>query len=1440
MVCIIFFIEKYDYGARVSEKNRKFASEYKNQLKTSSMKRLLSTICSVVLMTFAKAQTSEGLILHYNFNNVDGTTVTDLSPTQANAELKNGAKIVTIGKYSAVDLGSANGYVDMNATKKAGVALKALADHTISCCYLIYDSQDITAAGNFMWSFSTLTSTSQTAGSYAAYRVNVQRIAASHAGWDQEVGFEVGSASAKGQWIHVLYRQTGSKGELFLNGRKVASADNMPVMSETFTTTPQYCFIGRPAFSSDSYLKNTIVTDFRVYDKSLDNNEIAKLASVRKDIENEYKYGTPGDFTALKAKVEEIKAFTDNAAGEYAVNAIAELTDELNLATNEIRQGKISQLFVDSRLKTLQAVYNKCMKTNGFTMPEIPVFNQADHGFRHPGGIHSQEDFDRIKQLLAEGDPTITAAWNLLCSNEYSQSTVETWPTWEIWRSGSGDNYMNVARGAAMAYQNALRWKIAGTEANAKNGVRILMKWARENDHVSGNTNMSLAFGLYGYALAQAAELLRDYPGWSAEDFNEFKDYIKRVWYPGTIDFLRRRHDTWANPGNIHGERAGHYWSNWGLCCALATVSYGVLLDDVHIYNQGMSFFKYDHVGTWQDSNNRKTTIPNWGCNEYLGNLVVCLHDDVRGPFGKLGQMQESGRDQGHVNMALGLALDICQMGLTQGDDLFAYMNDRMAAGIEWMAAYNFGNVNDLPWTPYNYADRGGYLYAGWQQDAPNAGSRGQWRPIWWRALGYYEGVRGITPKYTRMAAETVGIDGGGSNYGQNSGGFDHLGFSVLTSYRKKIAPEDAPLILTGQIQYQGKTLNQTDLGGLKYTHVLDGSHAIANDGAEITLMPLLPEGVADNGSWRWETGETTRNITVKADHSYIYRVHYICDNGADAVRAFSIAVAGDCEADFIRPEITVDGVITTDTVVNVFYGESVILYVGNSSGYTNSYRWDNGYTGGSIITIPNITTSRIYTCQYMNQGGHISEIRFHINVDKVRQFIEVNGIEKQSNETSLLKHTEVVCRLQIPETDNPEDVVWHDGSKGCTFTVESLENNMNAVATYEGDDNVFTLNVKTGDYSYFDILSLDNGYSIITSKEEIASIADSHYFVMASDDADLLIGLKNASHNGNKALFFQSPVNPVTDLSKLFTVEPYNGGICLRNVDYDGLLLQTEMNRADQLRTHDQPVPCEWALLLNNYDGNAWTIENGKYMGNWLGLWTPSHGYIDGEEIACNKKGDDIAHLQFFAISKERFHRDFLSATDGTVDATPLIVNPDFTGNGIGWNISGTWGNQRYNGAVEVWHSTNFAYTQSLAGLPNGKYTISCQLVNGEGSNTGYLFATSSGNMEKAVVSASCKGSNFDAERDKMTANANFAKLSVEVEVTDGTLQFGIKEPSSGTTWLVWDNFRITYNAESTGVESIYSVEKNSNAIYNLAGQRIADIPLHGFYIKNGKKVLK
>ena len=352
---------------------------------------------------------------------------------------------------------------------------------------------------------------------------------------------------------------------------------------------------------------------------------------------------------------------------------------------------------------------------------------------------------------------------------------------------------------------------------------------------------------------------------------------------------------------------------------------------------------------------------------------------------------------------------------------------------------------------------------------------------------------------------------------------------------------------------------------------------------------------------------------------------------------------------------------------------------------------------------------------------------------------------------------------------------------------------------------------------------------------------------------ADLLVGLRaNAPHNGNRAFFYQSPTDPLTDLRTVFQFESFDGGYVMRNIDYDGLLLQTEYNAPQQWRTHDQPYAISWARFLPENTGGAWTIENGTYPGNWLGLWTPANGYCDGEELACNKTGDEIAHFQIFAIPRARFHTDYvkfqLSIIDDPLSLTPLLASPDFAGNGWpGWTVTGTWGNQRFNGAAEVWHSTDFSMQQTLTGLPAGSYTVTCQMANGEGSNTGYLFATAGGETTKAVVKQSCAGSDFDTQRNKMASDATYGQLSVNVTVGDeGQLTLGIKEPTSGTTWLVWDNFTLTYQGPAPNrIEQIVNSKSSNSECFDLSGRKMikgnlltSKLP-KGVYIIKGKKVI-
>lgn len=716
-------------------------------------------------------------------------------------------------------------------------------------------------------------------------------------------------------------------------------------------------------------------------------------------------------------------------------------------------------------MKRIKAIVVLLLLMAGQAVAQTAEYD-TDRGFIHPGGLHTQEDFDRVKAQIAAGNATVKAAYQKLTSSEYSQSGVQTYPTEMIVRGGSGENYMNAARGAAMAYQNALRWKIAGTKANANAAVRILMAWANTTKAIGGDSNYALAAGLYGYQFAQAAELMRDYDGWSRENFEAFKRWMLNVWYPSAIGFLRGRNGTWENAGKWW-QAPGHYWSNWGLCNALCVISIGVLCDDVFIYNQGMSYFKYDQCGTFKDP---RTEVPikNDGLTEFLGNLVVTTYESEleTGAYGLLGQLNESGRDAGHSSMSLGVALDVAKVGWNQGDDLFAYMDHRLAAGIEYLAAQSL-SVEGLPWVDYIYGTNG-YYYTDsrcWTMTSPAMGA--QMRPYWGTVIGIYEGVKGVAMPFSEQAYANMGIDGGGA--GSTSGGYDHLGFSVLMNTRDvQLCPAElVPTELTPMMTYGGsistnlipsltqektrklvvnKDIYHNELGGLVNTFTANNKTGVPA-GTAITLKPQLPEGEEDTGNWLWNTGETTRELAITADKSFIYRVTYTNHNGVKSQLAFSIAVQGDCTPAALTPSITYNGETTNDTIVSLLYGKTCQLSVAPQCGW-GTYKWSDGKTTQTITTAA-IRTDNDYTVVYTNQGGATSSMTFHLHPVAAEPYIKIDDTTLKQTEAIIDAGASLTLGLTLPAAVRAANVTWSTGESGASITLEELQQSATITASF-------------------------------------------------------------------------------------------------------------------------------------------------------------------------------------------------------------------------------------------------------------------------------------------------------------------------------------------------------------------------------------------------------
>ena len=730
-------------------------------------------------------------------------------------------------------------------------------------------------------------------------------------------------------------------------------------------------------------------------------------------------------------------------------------------------------------MKKIYALLATLLLTIGVTAQSY----NTNRGFVHPGGLHTLEYFDRIKDLLAKGDPTITAAVKVLTQAAYAQSTAGTSPVQTIVRGGGkGENYINAARGATIAYQNALVWKITGNKANASHAINVLMQWANTTKGIGGDSNYALAAGLYGYQFAQAAELLRDYEGWAPERFEQFRQWMLQVWYPSAMGFLRGRNGTWENVGKWW-QAPGHYWSNWGLCNALCVMSIGVLCDDVFIYNQGLSYMKYDQVGTFTDPRTANPIL-NDGLTEFMGNLVVTVTNTPANlkasSYGTIGQMQESGRDIGHATMAAGLAIDIAHMAWNQGDDLFSFMDNRLAAGIEFVAAQT-QNIEGLPWTNYKYGS-GGIYYTDnrcWTMTGPALGN--QIRPYWGTVIGHYQGVLGKDMPYSEMAYANLiknGPDGGGQ--GSTSGGYDHLGYSVLMNYRDhKATAEEVPTLLAPKMVVGNDTLSHNELGGLVNTFKTNNNTGVAK-GTVIQLLPQLRDGSEDSGQWQWNTGETTRNLTVTANESYVYRVCYTNKHGVKSYLCFSIAVQGDCEPTPVEVSATYNGVTATDSIT-IFYDDAITLKATSKDGF-GSFAWSTGATN-SNITVKNLRNDTLFTVAFKNQGGAISYDTIRVHLKYFRPQMAVNGKVKVDTVQCLCQPGDKVAFAPyVPSTFKDIRFQWSSGSTERSVTYNDIQ-------TTIVDTLVYTLFGKSDTVCYVAYLSdtldsaIPEGYYLIRDR---------------------------------------------------------------------------------------------------------------------------------------------------------------------------------------------------------------------------------------------------------------------------------------------------------------------------------------------------------------------
>ena len=622
--------------------------------------------------------------------------------------------------------------------------------------------------------------------------------------------------------------------------------------------------------------------------------------------------------------------------------------------------------------------------------------------FLHPGLLHSEAALDRISAQLEAGDnASVMAGWKRFNENVLITKNRDGWIDAitgdQLIRGGAGQNFAHCERDFGMCYVKALYWRLKRNsskaserslaQTRAEEAVYLLNRYAKKIRGISGDTNYALLCGFQGWQVAGAAELLRDFEGWSDYDQQTFRQWLYDVWYTQCCYFLQTQ----------HGQCDAHYMSNWPAANITSMQAIGIYLDDPFIYNYAMQHIKRgttnaslstDLCGRAPEGVEFKGFLPYfWDVATYNAEHGT----RYQAPLGFLNQNQENTRDQGHSQVALGAQLQTCEQAWTQGDDLYGIGNQMLAGGVEYTAGWVSADETDTDfltqypngpwWTDCGKSET--------RQPSISYDSRTNRTPVYQMAINHYGRRMGLDMPYARQAKALCGVEGGT--------GFAPYYYSDVIGFGDLLFNEDSltarPTRLRGELtMVSGSALatvltetTRTTLSGL-----VDGQHQtfpeLSNiaDGSVVRLEPVIADGSADTGHWRWDddTSIYTRTREVTVHHSMVLRARYVNAEGVESVQMFSLHREGDGFRPRFQPYAVINKVSSQDTLVTVQRGGAATLGVEFTAGRNiRDISWERQLTAGGVWSAVSTGTSRTDTHAELALTNILSAASYRVTV---------------------------------------------------------------------------------------------------------------------------------------------------------------------------------------------------------------------------------------------------------------------------------------------------------------------------------------------------------------------------------------------------------------------------------------------------------------------------
>lgn len=333
--------------------------------------------------------------------------------------------------------------------------------------------------------------------------------------------------------------------------------------------------------------------------------------------------------------------------------------------------------------------------------------------FVHPGILHTTKSIERMRAQIADKEYPAYGSFELLKSHHCSQADYQPFGPFEI-ISRDGEfrhTKSKMEQDFSAIYQNALMWVLTGEKAHAEKSLELLLGYAGTLKRIPETNDAPLLVGLEGSKIIYATEMLRHtYKKMTVVQFNEISRMIREVFLPVMENFYHRK--PYTN-------------GNWGPIVTKAYMAAAILWDNEEMYDKAVDF--YLHA-------NDNGTIAH-----YIS--------------GNTGQIQESGRDQGHCMLGIGALATVCEIAWQQGDDLYSALDNRLMKGFEYVAKYNLGyNVPFAVWKDVTGK------YSNWTEISDKG--RGRYMPVFEMVYNHFVIRKGMQMPYTEKVLQQIRPEG--------------------------------------------------------------------------------------------------------------------------------------------------------------------------------------------------------------------------------------------------------------------------------------------------------------------------------------------------------------------------------------------------------------------------------------------------------------------------------------------------------------------------------------------------------------------------------------------------------------------------------------------------------------------------------------------------------